>query len=258
MDDFFDIKQEIISTDHGDVSLPIFYFDSSSIMFSYFVDEADAKIILNGTGLKPTLFFGNKAMVLLVFFEYRDSSIGVYNEVGLATLGYPENNKKPICPILNFIKSGKNWNIGGYVNNLPVSTEIANAAGRKIWSLPKFRTEIPFNLTKSTFNGAVKDPDSGEDIFTIEGNIGKLGVGSLFNGIDLVLYSNHEEKLLKTVVDTKGKSWYGVNSNFKLKVGNSNHVMANNLKQLKLDTKKPVFTIVSRDTKSILPLGETV
>jgi len=258
MDKFFDIKQNIIPTDKGDVGLPIFYYDFSSIIFAYTVDKADAETLLKGTGLKPTLFFGNKAMVMIVFFEYRNTSIGDYNEVGLATICHPENHKKPTLPLLNFIKSGKNWNIGAYIHNLPVTTEIANAAGRKIWTFPKFVTPIPFNLTKSSFSGGVKDPVSNDDIFTIQGKTGKLGLGSLFNSIDIVTYSNHENELLKTVIDTKGKSWYGINSDIKLKIGNSNHVMAANLKKLKLDTKKPIFTIISNDGKSILPAGVVV
>jgi len=256
MDNFFNIKRETINTDQGDVELPIFYFDFSSVILSYTVDIPDAESLLKNTGLKPAKFFGNKALVMVVFFEYRDTSVGVYNEVALATMSYPEGSKKPSFPLFDFIKKGENWDTGAYVHHLPVTTEIANAAGRKVWSLPKFVAEIPFSLTKSAFSGAVKEPDSNEDIFTVEGKIGKMGVGSLFNGIDNVFYSIHENKLLKTVVTTKGKSWYGVMSNIHLKTGDSNHIMANNIRQLKLDTKKPVFTIISRNTKSILPLGK--
>jgi len=229
LDKFFNIKQQIITTDKGDVGLPIFYYDFSSIVFSYLADKTEAEILLKGSGLKPALVLGNKVMVIIVFFEYRDTSIGSYNEVALTTLSYPEDNPKPFCPLINFIKKGQNWNIGAYIHNLPVTTEIANAAGRKIWTYPKFVTPIPFKLKQPEFSGSVKDPDSGDDIFSIKGNTGKLGLGSVFNSFDLVIYSNHKNELIKTIVDTRGKAWYGLNGNFELKTGSSKHEMGDNI-----------------------------
>ena len=136
---------------------------------------------------------------------------------------------------------------------MPVSTEIANAAGREIWSLPKFVAPIPFELKKSRFRGAVIDASTEQEILRVEGRAGAMGVKGVFQAIDMVFYSIHEGQILKTVVETKGRSFYSLGGNFSLTLGGSDHKMAENARKLGLDRRKPAFTIISENLRSILP-----
>jgi hypothetical protein len=46
-------------------------------------DRDAAAAHLSGTGLQPALTIGHRALVALSHYEYRDTGIGGYNEVGL-------------------------------------------------------------------------------------------------------------------------------------------------------------------------------
>jgi len=255
MKSFFNREWEIYKSKEGIIDLPIFYYDLSSVILAYLVDVAAAETLLKGSGLRPALFGKEKAMVMLAFFEYRNSTIGPYNEVALATMSYPEKGKKPVLPITNFLKKGRNWRIAAYIHHLPVSTELACAAGREIWSLPKFVAHIPFELNKSHFRGAVTDASSQQDILRVAGESGRLGIKNIFHAIDMVFYSIHEGRILKTVVETQGRSFYSLGGEFRLALTDSGHEMAESMRILCIDKRKPAFTIISEKMKSILPKG---
>ncbi len=258
MKSFFNREREVYQSREGPIELPIFYYDLSSVILAYEADAGAAETLLKGSGLRPALYGKKKAMVMLAFFEYRDSSIGPYNEVALATMSYPEKGSRPFLPIIDFLKKGENWRAAAYIHNLPVSTQIANAGGREIWSLPKFVAPIPFELKKSHFEGAVIDSSSQHDILRVQGRAGRPGVKGIFHAIDMVFYSIHQGRILKTVVETKGRSSYSLGGDFRLTLGNSGHRMAENARELGLDRRKPAFTIISEKLRSILPRGNFI
>ncbi len=255
MKSFFNREREVYQSREGPIELPIFYYDLSSVILAYEADAGAAETLLKGSGLRPALYGKKKAMVMLAFFEYRDSSIGPYNEVALATMSHPEKGSRPFFPILDFLKKGKNWRTAAYIHHLPVSTEIANAGGREIWSLPKFVAPIPFELKKSHFEGAVIDASSQQDILRVQGRAGRLGIKGVFRAIDMVFYSIHEGRILKTVVETRGSSFYSLGGDFRLTAGDSRHKMAEHIRELGLERLKPAFTIISENLRSILPRG---
>ncbi len=255
MKSFFNRARKIYQSKEGPIELPIFYYDLSSVILAYLVDAVAAENLLKGSGLRPALYGRNKAMVMLAFFEYRESSIGPYNEVALATMACPEKGKRPVLPLTDFLRKGRNWRTAAYIHNLPVSTEIANAGGREIWSLPKFVAPISFELKKSGFRGAVTDAASKQEILRVEGRSGALGIKNLFHAIDMVFYSIHEGRILKTVVETQGRSFYSLGGDFRIALADSGHEMTENARALGLDRRKPAFTIISERLKSILPEG---
>jgi len=260
-DKFFDIKRTKVNTKVGSFELPIFYYDSSTVIAIFWVDKKKVSKLIEGTDYKPTVFFNNKAMVGIVFFEYRDTSIGAYNEVALTSFVYSKHEKKPFFLLPNFLKRGDKWNMGAYVHDLPVSTAIANAAGRKVWNLPKFITEMPFSLDKKRFEGIVKDPTDPkkkENILTLSGKIGPIGLGKKIKAFDIIPYAIKNGKQIKTVVTVDAKARVNLNTNIRLTIGNSKHKMAENLRTLGLDNKKPFMTLISDKSRSILPDGEPV
>ncbi len=255
-DPFWDVERTCFESSEGDVELPIFYYDFSMALFTFFIKPKNLESILEGTGLKPCVFLNNRSVAILVFFEYRDTSVGIYNEVGLCSLTYSEKCRKPFFYLPGLIGNGDNWKIGAYVHNLPVTTKEANAAGKEIWGYPKFVTDIPFSLGPKTFGGAVKDPDTGDDIVSLSGSRGRVGL--TFPAIDIVSYTIHRGEHIRTCITTDDKAKYSLYPNIRLKVGSGDHIMTRNLRGLGLDNKRPFSLTVTQNTRSRLPEGIVV
>ncbi|MCP4135980.1 MAG: acetoacetate decarboxylase family protein [bacterium] len=253
-DRFWNVEQTIYKTSEGDIEIPHFYNDFSQVLFFYFVKPEKLLPLLEGTDLKPCVCINNRAIVNLILLEYRDSSIGSYNEIGLSSLTYSTKLKKPFFVFPNFLKKGDKWKIAGYIHNLPVTSKLAYAAGVEIFGYPKFITEIPFSLTEKSFEATVCDPDSHSNIFSISCPIGYKSFGLKMPGVDLVTYSNNNKgDQLKAYICVDAKTKNNLFPSVKLTVGESNHVMAQNLRHLDLENKKPFSVSTTHTARGVGP-----
>lgn len=256
-DDFFNVKMTNFQSSKGTIPLPALYRDVSLCILYFWVDPGkfipgDGSKELLPDNLTPCRFFNGKILVNVSFFNYRDSSLGPYNEVSLSTLIYPNKFDRPPIYLPQFLKKGANWKIGSFIHNLPVTTEESRIAGDEVWGLPKFVTEIPFDLKKNNFSGAVKDPQTKKDIVSLSGNFKK---SFRWKAFDLVLFSNHRDTLLKTIVDIDSVYDCALKPDMTLKIGESDHDMAENLRALDLDGRKPFMAMWTHKFKSRLNDG---
>lgn len=249
---FFQVPMETGETSEGSVEFPVLYFDSSCVTAFFRCDIDRIKNQLAGLPLKAGLVMGKQAVVGISFYEYRETSIGPYNEVGVAIPVIHEGQSRPLLPLLDLYMSPEKRKIGFYVIDLPVTTAAANAAGREMWGLPKFVTRIPFELQGRQFSGAVLDPDTEEPIVTFEG---KMGMGLPSPALHLKLYSFLENKTLETIVNVHRGAPLHSKGSMKLAVGASSHPMAERLRTLGLDGKSPVALIATQRFQSRLNLG---
>merc|ERR1712070_1161992 len=92
----------------------------------------------------------NKAISAIFMFEYRNTSIGSYGEMGLTIqarragsgaglLGYTCDMLANVYHLPSLLSlCGEHTDSGLYVVTLPVTTEAAKAAGREIWGYNKY------------------------------------------------------------------------------------------------------------------------
>jgi hypothetical protein len=243
---FFDVPRTYYMTSHTRTQIPMFFFNVAVRIINYFVDYDKAEKMLEGTGVVPVRFFNGKAMVSMVFYNYQNVTIGPYDEVTITIMSYPETLKKPRFPFstILFKKRGKNWgNLGVYILEMPVTIPAARAAGREIWGYPKFLTKIPFKLSGNYFEFSVKDPDTGESIVSVKG---EMGLGLKFPAFDFVSYTNYEGAVWKTIIDVDSWNKNCLPKNVEVKVSPGKHRMAQNIRALGLDKVKP-FSIMSSD-----------
>lgn len=233
--DFFNIPQEIVQTSQGEVKLPIFYYDVSVALIFFWTDYQKATEQLSETGLNACKFFNGSALTGLAFYEYRDSDIGPYNEVGLATAVYSAKAEKPLFYLPDFLRPAQKRTLGFYIHHLPVSTEAACAAGKEIWGFPKFTTELPFSLSANHFDASVRDPD-GQSILSLAGT---LNAGLPLPGFDLLLFSNHQNRQLRTIVDVKSTFKTAFAAGLRLQIGPSPHPMTHTLRALGMEGVRP-------------------
>jgi len=251
-DPFFQVPQTTHSTTQGTIDLPILYFDVSMLLafFTTTRDAVEAK--LDGTGLRPALTLSRRAFVGIAHYEYRQTGVGAYNEVGVALPVLPEGAPIPRNPIQALYGSVDKRYLGFHVLDLPVTTPLANAGGRELWGYPKFVAPIPFHLDKKRFESSVIDPRDGGTIFTLSGRL----LPSLpAPPMSLVLYSHHEGNLLRATVDVRGRMHLRPGRGLQLRVGESTHRMARNLRDLGLDGTRPAIVLDTHRFQSRLNAG---
>jgi len=251
-DPFFQVPQTTHVTTQGNVALPILYFDVSTLMAFFLVDREAAQAKLEGTGLQLASTVGNRALAGVAFYEYRKTGVGSYNEVGIALPVLPEGEKAPRNPIHALYGSVDERRLGFHILDLPVTTPIANAAGRELWGYPKFVAPIPFHLDRRRFEGSVLDPDGNGAIFTLSG---RLLPSLSIPPMSLVLYSRRQADLLRATVNVRGKVNLRPGRSLELRVGKSTHRMAANLRDLGLDGAHPALVMDTDRFQSRLNAG---
>jgi acetoacetate decarboxylase len=242
---FFTLPQTSVDTAAGPCPMPIFYTEASVFGLIYRVEPARAEACLAGTPFEPLLVMG-KAMVQLVVFEYRESSIGPYNELALAIEVRRRGQKASLLRHFVTPKSGEDS--GSHIINLPVTTESACAAGRELWGFPKYVTGIETDFQQHGLRGELQDE--------LEILIGPGGIVRT-PGPPLVTLSVKDGRILRTIVDTDHMlQWGGAPSTEVRILGDG--PTAENVARLGLEAQKPSMAWRAFRMRSILPLGSDV
>jgi hypothetical protein len=238
-------KQYPVKISSGDLKMPILYYDTMAFASSFTISSAAAKKLMPSSILKPALLVPGIAVLAIPCFEYRKTSIGPYNEVGICipALIKPVVNI-PALPLL-FEKSFKN--LGFYVHHLPVTTKIAYDAGRSVWNYPKFVCSIEFKDSVDRLSMILTDK---KHILSVHVNKARLGKPKL-NFWDMTTFTKKYGKIYRTVIRTK--SMYtrtmvpGVST---LELGD--HEISRELDALKI-SKSSIDTRYMPEMQSILP-----
>ncbi|HET8870519.1 MAG TPA: acetoacetate decarboxylase family protein [Aquabacterium sp.] len=244
-DPFFNVPRTVASTSQGPVQLPILYHRTRNLNAFFMVPRERVQAALDQAGasdLQPGCVWGDQALVALACYEYLETSIGAYNEIGLAV------------PVVRAgVKPGlRHWRetladvddprreLGFFVLHLPVNTEAACAAGRDIWGLPKFVTPIDYGRTGADVHIVLHDPagvaSSDPAILTLQGH---LGLSLPAFSLSPVLYSQQQGRWLRTTVNVRGGGRVHRGQGLSLTVGPDRHPMAQTLHQLGLNGARP-------------------
>lgn len=240
-DPFFQYPRTTVETSAGKVEMPILYYDNSQWMFLFWGDVNAARQLINED--LDVVSFNGKVLCGVAFYEYRDTSIADYNEVGIAIGCAPKGTKTSFLSYASLLQSLDKRTIGFTVVDLPVTTEAACAAGREIWNFPKFVTGIGFQENGKDFAGTVENPEGDGNILSIKG---RASLGMPFSVLDLVIFSKQEDKMLRTLVNTRGLGKLSLGGSLCLEVENKDHPMGQRLHALGLDGRKP-WAVVRTD-----------
>jgi hypothetical protein len=240
-----------VSTTEGPIDLPIRYWDGSAAVALFTVPAPAARALVEPLGVQPVRLPGDRALVGVMFNEYRRTSVGPYNEVGVTVVCAPPD--APAWRILTDpLRRVRSRRLGWAVVDLPVTTPQADVAGREIWGYPKFVTDIAVRFRRSAFHGQVADPADGTPIVTLEG---ALGTPLPMPAMDAVTYTRHHDVPWRTVIDVRGPFRCHLASRLLLRVGPSAHPMTGRLRALGLDGATPVVVLVTSAWRSLLHEG---
>jgi hypothetical protein len=249
---FFRVPRTTHATSAGLVDLPILYFDTTMVTAFFQTPVAGVEQVLAGSGLVPALVRDGRAAWGLVFYQYRDTSVGAYHEVGVAVFVVRGGEPRPRLGLFDLMRSPRKRQIGMFVVDLPVTTELALKAGRELWGYPKFVTEIPFRLEKRHFDGAVLDPAGASEILRLRGDFAR---GVPVPPLSLMTYTFLNDELIRTPIDVRGVNHLHASGSVELEVGASEHPMAERLRKLCGAGTRPVFVAVSDRFQSKLHAG---
>jgi Acetoacetate decarboxylase (ADC) len=213
--------QRRVLSNGAECFLPIRYFDVQCLVATFLAAPDRASELLESAGLQPVVQEDGRAVVDLYCIEYRKTDIGPYNEVGLTVRA-----KAPGDPIA-----------ANYVVNLPVTTAVANQAGREIWGYNKFVAVIDVNSQGQAFSTVLRDSDL-EIIGALEG---ERGLSAPAPATDILTFSLAQGRLIKTAIRVLTPSLASSGDSFVFKVGTSRHPMTSNLRTLSLDGAHPVL-----------------
>lgn len=254
-DPFFCVPVAKHQTSMGEVVLPMMIYDATFAMAIFLCDLDKVEKVFEGTGMVPSFRLGGKGVVGLGLIEYRATSLGPYNEVGLALPQFwSKSNTVTDCvkSVLELYRSTKTKEMGYYVAHLPVTTELARVVGYECWGFPKFVTNIHININKRDMDCGVMDPKGKDSIFTIKG---RLGPGVPAPALDILDNTIKDGKPLRTVVNTRGLARLYMGGNAVVSLGRSEHPMARTMRALGLDSKKPFCTHIVPKFQSLLHAG---
>jgi hypothetical protein len=244
-DQFFQQGQhfQTFETESGPIKVPVSYRDVISMWVHFSAPIHKVQAILPSNRLKPISIGNGKALYGIVCFEYGDSDVGPYNEVGFGIpCRFDPKINIPILPAL----FDRFFSVGFYVHYLPVTTKIAYDFGVDIYGLPKFISQIEYEET-ANWRRCVLQADS-KEILTLE--VANTDQDLKSDTYNFHIFSVKDKLLLKTLVQSFGPFKASRKSDSaRLHLGN--HQISEELRALQLDTK-PLKTIIYPNTKNIL------
>lgn len=119
--------------------LPVFYRDLTSLTVSFTASTRAVAERLPHRDMHPLEVIPGRCVAGFTAFEYRDSDIGPYNELSIA---FPIAFGHRPLPALSVANALRERRLPVYVWKLPVTTEIAYAAGVELYGLPKSLADI--------------------------------------------------------------------------------------------------------------------
>jgi Acetoacetate decarboxylase (ADC) len=241
---FASARRKPVATSAGPCELPILYADASLLTLVYSVAPELARAHVDPRGFEPWVVFG-KAWMALCAFEYRETTIGPYRELGLGLLVKRAGTSPSLVALAR--DQRKVTAAGLFVTNLPVTTANARAAGFELWGFPKYVTGIETSFRED----GVRVVLEGELEITM-----KRGFHVKTSGLPLCLFSVHEEKrVLRTVVETESTVEWGGAGSVEVKVLGDGPT-AKTMQALGIHARKPALAYVTDHMKAILPAGE--
>lgn len=228
--------------------LPILYFRDDFFALFHTASYDKIKALMPSDRLYPVKAFGSRAMIGFGAYNYIDTTIGPYGEIGVVV---PVVYGKGPLPFLPALLEAGYPNFGLLVLHLPVTKIIARDAGRGQWGYTKFVADMQFVNTPEYHEVRMDEED--QHILTMR--VMKKGI--LFRDKKpLVTFSVKDKNLIKTTVDQVGvcKKCFVTSGSF-LKLGS--HPVAEGIKALEL-SENPLQTRYYLERSGILPAGEIV
>ncbi len=229
--------------------LPILYFRDDCFASFHTADFNRVRALMPTDRLHPVRMPGGRALVGVAAFNYVDTSIGPYGEVGVivpAVLG----DSAP-WPVLPGLMEARYPGFGNVVLHLPVTKVEARDAGRGEWGYTKFVSDMRFAHTPEYQQCELSE--GGRHILTL--HVARRGMVTPDHQ-PLVTFSVRDGELIRTVIPQTGtmrNALWPTDSYLEL----GDHEVAGAIRELDV-APKPFMTRYYIERSGILPSGKVV
>lgn len=177
--------------------VPQRYYDFSFTMAHFPAPTRLVRALLPDEGLQPVQIVPGLAAITVAAFEYRVmATLSPYNEVAvMVPVRYRPGRNPPLLPWL----WPEAYDVGFWIDHLPVTTEQARVAGVTVWGLPKVLGEIIFEDVGWTRRCRLRE--DGRDVLVLSAATGE----TRFEARAFHAYSRLNGMLLESLVDTRGQ-----------------------------------------------------
>lgn len=251
MDTFFHSARPGTTARIGEntLELPILYFRDDLFLLFYTADYHRVKALMPSDKLHPVRLPKGRSLIGVGAFNYIDTSIGPYGEVGMIVPTVHAATSPPI--ILPALMESRYPGFGMLVLHLPVTTIEARDGGRGLWGYTKFIADMDFAITPEFMECRVSEGD--DHILSMR--VAKKGI-AIRDKKPMITYSVKDGNLIRTIIPQK--------STFRLSLAPEdstlelgNHPVARSIADLDL-AKKPLLSRYYVERNAILPEGAII
>ena len=145
MNSFYDSARpgSVIKVGTTSVELPILYQRDDHFALMYTADLKKTQDFMPAKSLHPVVMPNGRALVSVAAFNFHETTIGSYGEIGVVI--FVVHGGKPL-PLIPALMESRYAGFGSIVLHLPVTKIIARDSGRGIWGYPKFCTDMEFTI----------------------------------------------------------------------------------------------------------------
>jgi hypothetical protein len=222
--------------------LPVACHKTPVLMAVFPINPDKAEALMPGNELHA-LRLWNKGLLVITVVNYQITNIGKYIEYSIAIAC--THGLKPAPRLLGLLFS-RLYDVGQYVFDLPVSTEVSVKGGKGIWGMPKHRANLDFQITDTKVSaqydldgefGMLVEIDKPNPWFTIS-----TGAAN---------FCNFRGLLMKSSVYFRGKAGFALfkKGSARLCIGAIERLQP--LKQLEIG-KDPILTAFIPEAEGIL------
>lgn len=156
---FFDpsAPSEVVDIGVDRMDLPIRYYRTDCFLGMFSADYDAVAARLPSERVTPVRLSATRAAIGVVAYNYLETGVGPYGEIGVALLCTLDKVGPPVIPMLLETRYRR---FGAFVLHLPVTTRVACAAGRTVWGYPKFVADMDFVLQPESQRVALSEGDA--------------------------------------------------------------------------------------------------
>ena len=154
---FKDTPRKILDMAGQQIEFPVLYNDLRCVTSVFTAKTSRLKKLLPHPNFMPIEMWPGTGMLGISAYEYRDTSIGPYNEISIAIpIKFPPQFVFPGLAAISMMRKNV---FPVYIHHLPVTTEIALKGGIHFWNYPKFLAEITFQDQGENLEVTLKEND---------------------------------------------------------------------------------------------------
>lgn len=228
--------------------LPAIYRDGRVMTAVYAIPFEAARAAVAPPELHPILLPAERAVAVVSWFDYRDTTLGPYHELGIGVV--VSTRRRPAAAVMDLMSSRPET--GAWLVALPVSSALACRGGVEQFGYPKTVCDLSVQYSTSNCLAIVQQDSTPVLSLSLP-----LGRGPRFPVRTLVTYSRKDGHLLRTRIETRWNVTVCSGRATSLELHNPQYSLCQALQQLALPNK-PLFVLHGDAFRATLTAGERV